>query len=130
MTYLVTFDSLHGILQVLRADMLGHTAAMSRIATAVAGIGALLYIAYRVWKSLADAEAIHVFPLLRPFAIGLCIMLFPTFVIGGLDGILSPIVKGTHALLMDQTFSMKQLQDQKDQLEEEARRRYYDPFYG
>ena len=32
-------------------------------------------------KALANAEPIDVFPLLRPFAIGLCVMFFPTVVL-------------------------------------------------
>ena len=47
---------------------------MAGVAKGIAGLGALFYVAYRVWQSLARAEPIDVFPMLRPFAIGLCIM--------------------------------------------------------
>ena len=53
---------------------------MAGVAKGIAGLGALFYVAYRVWQSLARAEPIDVFPMLRPFAIGLCIMFFPTVV--------------------------------------------------
>ena len=46
---------------------------MAGVAKGIAGLGALFYVAYRVWQSLARAEPIDVFPMLRPFAIGLCI---------------------------------------------------------
>ena len=36
---------------------------------------------------------IDVYPLLRPFAIGICIMLFPTLVLGTMNTVLSPIVQ-------------------------------------
>ena len=38
-------------------------------------------------------EPIDVYPLLRPFAIGICILLFPTLVLGTLNTVLSPIVQ-------------------------------------
>ena len=39
-------------------------------------------------------QPIDVYPLLRPFALGLCIMFFPTFVLGTINTVLSPVVKG------------------------------------
>lgn len=90
---------------------------LTGIASGIAGLGALLYISYRVWQSLARAEPIDMFPLLRPFAIGLCILFFQSVVLGGMNGILSPIVTGTHLILEEQTLNMNQLQQDKDQLE-------------
>lgn len=90
---------------------------LTGIASGIAGLGALLYISYRVWQSLARAEPIDMFPLLRPFAIGLCILFFQSLVLGGMNGILSPIVTGTHLILEEQTLNMNQLQQDKDQLE-------------
>ena len=72
----VDFENLHQILRNLYQDMMPLCADMIGVAKGVAGLGALFYVAYRVWKSLASAEPIDVFPLLRPFAIGLCIMFF------------------------------------------------------
>ena len=73
----VNFENLHQILRNLYQEMMPLCADMIGVAKGVAGLGALFYVAYRVWKSLASAEPIDVFPLLRPFAIGLCIMFFP-----------------------------------------------------
>lgn len=69
---------------------------------------------------LAKAEPVDVFPLLRPFAIGFCIMFFPTVVIGTLNAVLSPVVQGTHNILETQTFDMNEYREQKDRLEREA----------
>jgi conjugative transposon TraJ protein len=113
------FDSLHLILRGLYSEMMPLCTAMAGVAKGIAGLGALFYIAYRVWQSLARAEPIDVYPLLRPFAIGLCIMFFPTIVIGTLNAVLSPTVKGTQQLLQSQTFDMRRYQQQKDQLEYE-----------
>lgn len=74
----VNFDNLHQILQSLYTDMMPLCSQMTGVAKGLAGLGALFYVAYRVWQSLARAEPIDVFPLLRPFALGICIMFFPT----------------------------------------------------
>ena len=104
----VNFDNLHQILQNLYVDMMPLCSQMTGVAKGLAGLGALFYVAYRVWQSLARAEPIDVFPLLRPFALGLCIMFFPTLVLGTLDGVLSPGVAGTHNILGTQTVDMNQ----------------------
>lgn len=49
---------------------------MTGVAKGIAGLGALFYVAAKVWQSLARAEPIDVYPLLRPFVLGLCIMFF------------------------------------------------------
>ena len=100
----VNFENLHQILQSLYEDMMPLCSQMTGGAKGLAGLGALFYVAYRVWQSLASAEPIDVFQLLRPFALGLCIMFFPTMVLGTLNRVLSPIVKGTHRLHEPQTF--------------------------
>ena len=79
----VNFDNLHQILQSLYTDMMPLCSQMTGVAKGLAGLGALFYVAYRVWQSLARAEPIDVFPLLRPFALGICIMFFPTIVRAG-----------------------------------------------
>ena len=110
--------------------MLPLCSVMIGVAKGIAGLGALFYIAYRVWQSLARAEPIDVYPLLRPFAIGLCIMFFPTIVIGTFNGVLSPVVRGTHQLLESQKFDMRRYQQQKDQLEREMRSNTnFNPFF-
>ena len=78
----INFDNLHQILQNLYTDMMPLCSQMTGVAKGLAGLGALFYVAYRVWQSLARAEPVDVFPLLRPFALGLCIMFFPTIVLG------------------------------------------------
>ena len=93
---------------------------MAGVAKGIAGLGALVYVAIRVWQSLARAEPIDVYPMLRPFAIGICIMFFPTLVLGTMNTILSPIVRGTHSMLKTQTMDMNEYRAQKDKLEYEA----------
>ena len=94
------FDNLHQILRSLYEQMMPLCGDMAGVAKGIAGLGALFYVAYRVWQSLARAEPIDVFPMLRPFAIGLCIMFFPTVVLGTINSILSPVVQGTAKMPM------------------------------
>ncbi|ALU27727.1 MULTISPECIES: conjugative transposon protein TraJ [Bacteroidota] len=114
------FNNLHEVLRSLYDEMVPLSADMAAVAKGLAGLGALFYVALKVWQALSRAEPIDVFPLLRPFALGLCIMFFPTMVLGTINAVLSPIVKGTHAILENQVLDLNELQAQKDQLEYEA----------
>ena len=117
----MNFDNLHQVLRNLYVEMMPMCGDMIGVAKGVAGLGALFFVAYRVWKALANAEPIDVFPLLRPFAIGLCIRFFPTVVLGTINAVMSPVVQGTHAILEGQTMDLRAYQQQKDDLEYEAR---------
>ena len=117
------FDNLHQILRSLYVEMMPLCSEMAGVAKGIAGLGALLYVASRVWQSLARTEAIDVYPLLRPFAIGFCIMFFPSIVLGTVNMVLSPVVKGTNQMLQSQTFDMQKYRDLKEQLETEAMKR-------
>lgn len=86
----IDFANLHTILATLYDEMLPLCEDMMDVGKGLAGLGALFYVAVRVWQSMARAEPIDVYPLLRPFAIGICILLFPTLVLGTLNNILSP----------------------------------------
>ena len=72
----IDFDNLHQILQNLYVEMMPLCSKMTGVARGLAGLGALFYVAYRVWQALARAEPVDVFPLLRPFALGLNIRRF------------------------------------------------------
>ncbi|WP_440137842.1 hypothetical protein, partial [Salmonella enterica] len=47
-------------------------------------------------------------------------MFFPTIVLGTINGVLSPVVTGTHSMLDSQVLDLNKLQQQKDLLEKEA----------
>ena len=116
-------------LRSLYDEMMPLCSDMTDIAKGLAGLGALFYVALRVWQSLSRAEPIDVFPLLRPFAIGLAIMFFPTIVLDTLNSVMSPIVQGTHSMLETQTFDMNEYRAQKDKLEYEAMKRNPETAY-
>ncbi|WP_309997528.1 conjugative transposon protein TraJ [Chryseobacterium sp. 2987] len=114
------YENLHEILRSLYDEMIPLSADMAAVAKGVAGLGALFYVAIKVWQALSRAEPVDVFPLLRPFALGICIMFFPTIVLGTMNAVLSPVVKGTHAMLENQVMDLNALQEKKDKLEYEA----------
>lgn len=116
----IEFTNLHEMLRTLYDEMLPLSAEMAAVAKGLAGLGALFYVALKVWQALSRAEPIDMYPLLRPFALGLCIMFFPTMVLGTVNAVLSPIVTGTHGILEGQVLDLNELQAQKDQLEYEA----------
>jgi len=116
----IEFSNLHEMLRALYDEMLPLSAEMAAVAKGLAGLGALFYVALKVWQALSRAEPIDLFPLLRPFALGLCIMFFPTMVLGTINAVLSPIVIGTHGILEGQVLDLNALQEQKDLLEREA----------
>lgn len=113
-------SNLHEILRDLYNEMMPLCADMAGVAKGLAGLGALFYIAMRIWSSLARAEPIDVFPLLRPFALGLCILFFPTIVLGTINGLLSPIAQGCHSIVESQTFDLQKYKEERDKLEYEA----------
>ncbi|WP_159801843.1 conjugative transposon protein TraJ [Flavobacterium sp. MK4S-17] len=123
------FSNLHEMLRALYDEMLPLSAEMAAVAKGLAGLGALFYVALKVWQALSRAEPIDMFPLLRPFALGLCIMFFPTMVLGTMNAVLSPVVTGTHGILEGQVLDLNALQAQKDQLEHEAMMRNPETAY-
>lgn len=56
----IEFDNLHQILRSLYTDMMPLCANMAGVAKGIAGLGALFYVAAKVWQSLASAEPIDV----------------------------------------------------------------------
>lgn len=125
----IDFENLHQILHTLYQEMMPLCSNLTGVAKGIAGLGALFYVAAKVWQALARAEPIDVYPLLRPFVIGLCIMFFPTFVLGTINTVLSPVVKGCHGMLETQTFDMNKYREQKDKLEFEANKRNPETAY-
>jgi conjugative transposon TraJ protein len=123
------FENLHQILRNLYTEMTPLCEDMAGVAKGIAGLGALFYVASRVWQSLSRAEPIDVYPLLRPFVIGLCIMFFPTFVLGTINAVMSPVVKGCGQMLETQTFDMNSYRQQKDRLEYESMMRNPETAY-
>lgn len=125
----IDFTNLHQILQNLYQEMMPLCSNLTGVAKGMAGLGALFFVAAKVWQALARAEPIDVYPLLRPFAIGLCILFFPTVVLGTINTVLSPVVKGCNGMLKTQTLDMNKYREMKDKLETEAMKRNPETAY-
>ncbi len=91
---------LNAVLDNLFNEMLPLSARLIDVGRAVAGFAALWYISVRVWKHIANAEAIDFFPLLRPFAIGLAITLYSPLIML-MNGVLRPLEAGTREMARD-----------------------------
>ncbi|MBX2968235.1 MAG: conjugative transposon protein TraJ [Cyclobacteriaceae bacterium] len=90
--------SLQSVLDQLYNDMLPLCSKLIGVGRGLAAFAALWYISSRVWRHLANAEPIDFYPLLRPFALGFCILIFP-WVIALMNGVLKPTVTGTAAMV-------------------------------
>jgi len=91
-------QSLQSVLDQLYDEMLPLCNRLIGVGRGLAAFAALWYISSRVWRHLANAEPIDFYPLLRPFALGFCIVIFP-WVIALMNGILKPTVTGTAAMV-------------------------------
>ncbi|HWV32016.1 MAG TPA: conjugative transposon protein TraJ [Dyadobacter sp.] len=89
---------LNGVLDELYAEMLPLCAQLISVGRGIAAFAAIFYIGHRVWRHIAAAEPVDFYPLLRPFAIGFAILVFPS-VIALINGVLSPAVRGTSAMV-------------------------------
>jgi len=90
--------SLQSVLDQLYYEMLPLCSKLIGVGRGLAAFAALWYISSRVWRHLANAEPIDFYPLLRPFVLGLCILMFP-YVLAIMNGILQPTVTGTSAMV-------------------------------
>lgn len=105
-------QGLQGVLNNVYNEMLPMCSQLIGVARGIAGFGALWYIAARVWRNLANAEAVDFYPLLRPFALGMAIMLFPT-VIAVINGVMNPVVTVTGGMVKNSDAAIEKLLAQK-----------------
>lgn len=101
------------VLDNVYRDMLPLCSKLIGVARGLAGFGALWYIASRVWRQIAAAEAVDFYPLLRPFALGMAIILFP-MVISVLNGVLQPVVSATGSMVKESDKAIATLLKQKE----------------
>ena len=102
--------SLQGVLNNLYDQMIPLCSGMIGVARGIAGFAALWYIAARIWKHIAAAEPVDIYPLLRPFAIGFCIIAFPS-VLAVINGVLQPVVTATQGMVTNSNQAIATLLD-------------------
>jgi conjugative transposon TraJ protein len=108
-----TMSGMQPVLDRVYNEMLPLCSRLIGVARGIAGLGALWYIASRVWRQIAAAEPIDFYPLLRPFALGMAIILFPA-VIALMNGVLKPTVTATAAMVGDSNKAIAALLKQKE----------------
>jgi conjugative transposon TraJ protein len=105
--------SMQSVLSNIYDQMIPMCGDLISVGRGIAGFAALWYIASRVWKALAAAEPIDFYPLFRPFAICIAILLFPD-VIGLINGVLQPTVDATYAMVKDSDKAIAILLQEKE----------------
>lgn len=108
-----TINGLHGVLDQLYNEMIPLCSSMIGVGRGIAGFAALWCIASRVWRHIANAEPVDVYPLFRPFVIGFIILIFPT-VISLINGVMQPTVEATSAMVTNSDAAITGLLQQKE----------------
>mgnify|MGYP004446540083 CR=1 FL=1 len=106
--------SLHSVLEQLYDELLPLCSRLIGVGRSIAGFAATWYIASRIWRHISNAEPVDFYPLLRPFAIGLCIMFFPS-VLGIINGVMKPTVTATTSMVEHSNKSIAILLEKKEQ---------------
>lgn len=108
-------QKMHDVLEKLYDDMIPLCGKITNIARGIGGFGAILFIAVRAGRNLANAEPIDFFPLLRPFILAVLIGLYPT-TLATLNSVLKPTVEATNSLVKNENDAMKDLLEVEYQL--------------
>lgn len=104
---------LQQVLQQLYDQMLPLCSQLIGVGRGLAGFAAMWYIASKVWGHISRAEPIDFYPLFRPFVIGFAVLIFPS-VIAMMNGILSPTVTATAAMVDNSDAAIATLLKQKE----------------
>ncbi len=120
-------DGFHRVLDNLYNEMVPLSYQLMGVGRAIAGFAALFYIASRVWKHIANAEAVDFYPLLRPFALGLAITFFPA-VLDIINGVLRPVVTATDHMVVGSNQAIQALLEEKKELMESGK--YWQMYVG
>jgi conjugative transposon TraJ protein len=105
---------LQSVLDTIYDQMLLLCSSLIGVGRGIAGFAATWYIAYRVWRHIANAEPIDFYPLFRPFVIGFAVLIFPS-VIAMINAVMQPVVTATNGMVTDSDQAIAQLLAQKQQ---------------
>lgn len=119
-------DSFHQVLDGLYLEMIPLSSQLIGVSRAIAGFAAIFYIGSRVWKHIAQAEPVDLYPLLRPFVMGMLILLFPA-VLALINGIMNPVIQVTEHMVKDTNLTVSKLLEEKKRIQDEG---FYGELYG
>ena len=103
---------LQQVLDEVYQDMIPLSSRLIDVGRGTAGFAALWYIAARVWRHIASAEPVDFYPLLRPFALGMAVLLFPS-ILALMNGVLQPVVSATRGIVSDSDLAIAALLQKK-----------------
>src|SRR5690606_38331615 len=107
-------SSLQSVLDQVYDEMNELSSKLIWVAHRIAGLAALESTASRECRHIAATVPLAFSPLLRPFALGLAILLFPA-VLSLMNGILQPIVGATGGMVKDSDKAIAVLLAKKEQ---------------
>ena len=90
----IEFDNLHQILRSLYTDMMPLCVNMAGVAKGISGTGGFVLCGCQSMAVARQCRTDRRLPFAPSFVIGFCIMFFPTFVLGTINSVMSPVVKG------------------------------------
>lgn len=112
-------QGLQAVLDQLYTEMIPMCGQLIGVGRSIAGFAATWYIAARVWRHIANAEPVDFYPLMRPFAIGLAILAFPS-VIAMINGVLQPTVSATSGMVENSDRAIAALLAEKERAVKET----------
>ena len=107
-------QDLHKLLESMYDQMMPLCSELIGVGRGIAGFAATWYIAYRVWRHIANAEPIDFYPLFRPFVIGFCILIFPS-VLTMINTVLKPTVTGTANMMENSNGAIEALLKKREE---------------
>lgn len=92
------YTDMQSLIAGLYTDMIPLASKLISVGTGIAGLGAVVYVFYTLWPVLAGREQLDLYPLLRPFAIFLC-LIFYMGIVDVLNAVLTPVVNATNTMV-------------------------------
>lgn len=102
-------------------SLLGQFSGITDLANALAALGALIYVSVRVFSAMSRGGEIDIFPLLRPFAIGICIVLFNPLILTPLNAVTEAVNNGVESIALRNETQLDELRKERTRLEEKIR---------
>lgn len=107
-------NGLHFVLDQLYDEMMPLCNNLLGVGQGIASFATIWYIGSRVWRHIANAEAVDFYPLFRPFVIGFCIMIFPS-VLAMINAVMKPTVTATASMVEGSNKAIEVLLKKKEE---------------
>ena len=107
-------NGLHFVLDQLYDEMMPLCNNILGVGQGIAAFATIWYIGSRVWRHIANAEAVDFYPLFRPFVIGFCVMIFPS-VLAMINAVMKPTVTATASMVEGSNKAIEVLLKKKEE---------------